>query len=114
MMTQLTWRAMIVRLGFSQDATADIFNGQGINLINEWSNLDDDNINTLLHNVRKPCGVRPGEMIIFKAEINLHLIFFFVCHKHCTSKLVEYGDINVPKKVWIRISNRSLKIQQLT
>ena len=49
--TQITSREMMVRLGFSQDAADKIFNGQGIGLIDEWLNLDDDYVKTLLRNV---------------------------------------------------------------
>ena len=35
-MTQLTSREMMVRLGFSQSAAEYIFNGHGIDSIDEW------------------------------------------------------------------------------
>ena len=49
---------MTVQLGFGQDADDKIFNGQGIELIDKWLNLDDDNVKTFLGNVRKPGGGR--------------------------------------------------------
>ena len=80
---------MTVRLRFSQDAADDIFNGKNIDLIDEWLNLEDENVKTLLHNVRKPGGDGQVEMINFKAEINLHLTVFFVCHKHRKIRSVD-------------------------
>ena len=59
-------------------------------------NLDDDNVNTLLRNVRKHNGGGHGEIISFKAEMNLHLTVFFVCHKNRISLSVDYSDITVP------------------
>ena len=50
-MMQLTSRAMMVRLGFIQDAADEIFIVQGIHLIDEWLNLDDDDVKTLIKNV---------------------------------------------------------------
>ena len=86
----------MVQLWFSQGAAEDIFNGQGIDSIDEWLNLDNDNVKILLQNVWKPGGGGQGEMISFKAEMSLHITVFFVCHKHRTSQSVEYGDITVP------------------
>ena len=44
---------MMVRLGFSQDAAAKVFNEKVIDWIDEWLNLDDANVKTLLRNVPK-------------------------------------------------------------
>ena len=57
----------MVQLGFSQDAADNIYNGKWIYLIDEWLNLDNDCVNTLLRNVQKPGGGGQGEMISFKA-----------------------------------------------
>ena len=86
---------MMVRLGFSQDAANEIFNGQGLDLINEWLNLDNNNVKKLLQKVQKPGGGGHGEMISFKAEMNFHLDIFFVRHKNRTSISVDYSDITV-------------------
>ena len=51
-MTQLTLMVIMVRLGFSQDADDTILNGQGVDLIDEWLNLDDDNVKTVLQNIQ--------------------------------------------------------------
>ena len=85
----------MVRLGFSQDAADKIFNGQGIGLIDEWLNLDDDYVKTLLRNVWKPGGDRQYEMINFKEDMNLHLTVLFVHHKNHTGRSVDYSDINI-------------------
>ena len=56
----------MLRLGISQYASDNIYNGQGNDFIDEWLNLEDDNVNTLRRNVRKPGGGKQGEIIIFK------------------------------------------------
>ena len=66
-MTQLTLMVIMVRLGFSQDADDKILNGQGVDLIDEWLNLDDDNVNTVLQNVQKSGDGGQGEMISFRS-----------------------------------------------
>ena len=93
---QLASRAMMVQLGFIQDAANEIFNGQGIDLIDEWLNLDNEDVKTLLWNVRKPVGGVQGEMISFKAEMKLHLTVSFVFLKRCASQSVDYGNTTVP------------------
>ena len=75
----------MVRLGFNQGVDYEIFTGKGIDLIDEWLNLENYDVNTLLRNVRKYGGVVQGEMISFKVEMNLRLSVFLVCHKHHTS-----------------------------
>ena len=101
-MTQLTPRAIMVRLGFSQDADDKIFNGQGIDLIDEWLNLDDHYVKALIQNVRKPGGGGQGEIINFKVEMKLHLTVFLVCHKHRTSRSVDYSDITVQNMSYLK------------
>ena len=95
-MTQLTLRAMMLWLGFIQDAADKLFDGQEIDSIDEWLKLVYDNVNTLLWNVRKPGSGRQGEMISFKADINIHLTVFFARHKYYTSWSMDYSDISVP------------------
>ena len=58
---------MVVRLGFSNYAAVDIINGKGIDLIDEWLNLDDDNVKTVLQNVQKSGDGGQGEMISFRS-----------------------------------------------
>ena len=54
MMTQLTLRAIMLWLGFIQDAADKLFDRQEIESIDEWLKLGYDNVNTLLWNVQKP------------------------------------------------------------
>ena len=68
----------MVRLGFVQDAADRVFNGQGIDLIDEWLNLDNDGVKTLLRDVLKPSSGGQGDMISFNAVMNLHPTVFFV------------------------------------
>ena len=44
----------------------------------------------------KTSGVGPGEMISFKANMNIHLTVILVYHKNHTSIAVEYGEITIP------------------
>ena len=120
-MTQLTLRAMMLWLGFIQDAADKLFDGQEIDSIDEWLKLGYDNVNTLLWNVRKPGSGRQGEMISFKADINIHLTVFFVRHKNHTSWSMDYSDISVPNICAMRKQQemesdkeKILNIQQLT
>ena len=41
----------MVWIGFRKDASGYIFNGKGIELIDEWLSLDDDDVNMLLWNI---------------------------------------------------------------
>ena len=109
----------MVRLGFIHNAADDIYNGQGINLINKWSNLDDDDVKTLLWNVQKLGSGRPCEMIRFKSKMNLHLTVLFIHHKNRTIRLVNYGDITVPrihalKKQQEMESTKGSKLEDIT
>ena len=76
-------------MGFSRTWLKIFFNEQGIDSIDEWLNLGDDNANTLLRNIKKPGGGGQGEMIRFKVKINLHLTVFFISHKNRTSLSVD-------------------------
>ena len=78
MMTQLVLRGVIVWCGFIQVASDKIFNWQVIDSIDEWLNLYNDYVNTLLRNVQKHGGGGQGGMISFKSEMNLRLTVFFV------------------------------------
>ena len=48
--------------------------------------LGDDDVNKLIRNAQKPGGVGQGDMIMFKAEMNLHLTVLFIIHKNCTRR----------------------------
>ena len=95
-MTLATSRKMLVRLGFSTSAANDIYQRQGIDSVYEWANFDKDGIVFLLRSVRKPSGGRNGEMVYFKAELNLQLSVLFIHHKIRTNRTVDYGGIAVP------------------
>ena len=57
----------MVRFGFIQDVADEIFNGQGIEYIDEWLNQNGDDIKTLLQNVQKNGVGGQGDIISFKA-----------------------------------------------
>ena len=94
-MTLATSRQMLVRLGFSASAANDIYQWQGIDSIDEWANFDKNKVFYLIRLFRKPSSGGNGEMVGFKAELNLQLAVFFIHHKIRTSRTVDYGDITV-------------------
>ena len=95
-MALTTSRQMLVHLGLSASATNDIYHRQGIDSIDEWEKFDKDNIFSLIHLVSKPGDGGNGEMVGFKAELNLQIAVFYIHHKIRTIRIVEYEDINVP------------------
>ena len=66
-MMQLTLKAMMMRLGFIQYMSDDIFNEQVIDYIDDQLNIDDYNVKTLLQNVQKTGVGGQGDIISFKA-----------------------------------------------
>lgn len=100
----------MVRLGFNEAAADEIYGGQGIDSIEEWENFDEADVKSLCRTVRKPGGGGDGEMISYKAEMNLQLAVFFIHHKHRTSRTVDYADITVPK---IRALKKQREVEAL-
>ena len=109
-MTLATSRHMLVRLGFSSIAANEIYQRQGIDCIHEWAKFDKDKCFSLLHSVCKPGGSGNGDMVGFKAELNIQLAVFFIHHKIRTSRTVDYGDITVPA---IRALKKQLEIEAI-
>ena len=70
--------------------------GREVESIDEWANFDKDGVVSLLRSVRKHGGGRNGEMVGFKAELNLQIAVFYIHHKIRSIRIVEYEDINVP------------------
>ena len=87
---------MLVRMGFSASAANGIYQRQGIDSIDEWANFNKDDVVSLLCSVRKPGVGRNGDIVGFKAELNIELAMFFIHNKTHTSRTVNYGDITVP------------------
>ena len=50
----------------------------------------------MLRSFLKPGGGVNGDMVGFKAELNLKLAVFFIHHKICTSRTVDCWDTTVP------------------
>ena len=101
---------MLVRLGFSASAANEIYQQQGIDFIDKWENFDKDDVVSLICSVRKPSGGRNVDMVGLKSEINIQISVFFVHHKICTIRKVDYGDINVPT---IHYLNKKRKIEAI-
>ena len=69
--------------------------GREVESIDEWANFDKDGVVSLLRSVRKHGGGRNGEMVGFKAELNLQIYVFYIHHQIRTIRKVDYGDITV-------------------
>ena len=90
---------MMVWIGFSYNADDNIFNRQEIDLINELSKLDNDNVKTFLCNVQKPGGNGPGEIIIFKAEMNFCPTVSFIHNKN--RKIGWWNTVTSPYQIFV-------------
>ena len=92
-MTLATPRHMLVYLGLSASAANDVYQGQGIDSIDEWANFDKDDVVCLIHLVCKPGGGGNGKMDGFKRSLISSLT--------CSSSITR----SVPEGQWIlRIS----------
>ena len=90
-----TSRKILLRLVLYASTANEIYQRQGIESIEEWENFDKDDVFSLLRLVLKPGDGGNGEMVSFTAELNLQLAVFFIHHKTCTSRTVDYGDITI-------------------
>ena len=79
-MTIQSSRSMTVRLGFTETAADKIYSGQGIDSIDEWANLNENDVTSLCRTIRKPGGGGDGKTISYKAEMNLQAAVFFIYH----------------------------------
>ena len=96
----------MVRLEFTDATAGEISTGQGIDSIDEWAKFDADDVTSLLRTVRKLGGGGNGEMISYKAEMNLQAAVLFIHHKHRTRRTVDYANITVPKiKAWPHVKS---------
>jgi hypothetical protein len=106
-------RALLVHLKFSVPAAAAIVHEQGIDSLEEFKLLTDEDIESLCKVVRRPGGsvINPdahiagqpgmirdgGESISMLAEGNLKLCSFYLRHLHCVGRTTDYANVTLVK-----------------
>ena len=106
-------RALLTRIGFSQEAAATITSndGQGMDSLDEFSFLDNKAVETLCQVVRKPGGTianprarvngqparipNPGTNVPLKAQDNLKLLCYWLRFKQNTSRKPTAAEITL-------------------
>ena len=98
------------RLGFTGVAQIFITDAQGLNTLEEFHILTDSEVESLVKVIRRPGGTiadpapgaapdscipNPGVAVSLRAENNLKLACYFLCHKHKTSCTVNANDITL-------------------
>jgi hypothetical protein len=84
----------LVRIGFTQEAAANIFEDQGISTVSDLEALTDKEASDLCRVVRKPGGVSAtdptkanyGHVISLKAETNMKMACYWARHNKRTSR----------------------------
>jgi hypothetical protein len=80
-------RQLFVRLGFNVATSTNITNVQGISNINEIHLLNDDAVETLCKALRQaPVGDNPATAAPLRAEQNLKLACYWICHQDHLSR----------------------------
>ena len=107
-MDNVTMRAALIRIGFSEAAARAIVEDQGIDSLEEIRLMTDDKIESLCKIVRRPGGTipvvgaaagapavqnNPGVSVNQRAENHLKLTSFFLRHKVRVSRNVIPADI---------------------
>jgi hypothetical protein len=114
MATSKTMRAMFERLGFTPVASASMEgNDHGINALEEVVFLNDKDIDSLVKQLRRPGGMiaghtlvggaaqgnpgplaaNPGHSVSVRAETNLKLALFYLCHQARISRFVAPASV---------------------
>jgi hypothetical protein len=114
MATLATMRAMFERLGFTRGAASSLKgNDHGINTLEEVVFLNDKDIDSLVKQLRRPGGMidgptivggaaqgaprplvaNPGHSVSIRAETNLKLAVFYLCHQARISRIMSPASI---------------------
>ena len=104
-------RTALTHLGFTQDVAAMITNIQGVDSIDELKFLNDNEVEGLCNNIRKPGGMmpnpdagvqgepamicNPGQGVSARAKNNLKLCCYFICHCERISRSVTADQITL-------------------
>ena len=103
--THCAWSSWLHR-----SAQIFITDAQGLNTLEEFRILTDSEVESLVKVIRRPGGTiadpapgaapdahipNPGVAVSLRAENNLKLACYFLCHKHKTSRTVNANDITV-------------------
>ena len=105
-------RALFTRLGFTDTGPNMLTVDQGIDSITNLTDLDDDEVETLLKLLRRPGGTianpnagapgqpayinAPGISVSVRAATNLRLAVYYCRHKKRTSRTVAPADVTCP------------------
>ena len=100
-------RSALERIGFTQEARNYITNNQGLDEIEEFRILTDEEVENLCKNIRRPGGTipnpnpavqgnipNPGIPVSLKAETNLKLMCYYIRHCDRISRTVYIPGIN--------------------
>jgi hypothetical protein len=99
-------RTALQRMGFSAEAAGNLTDVQGLDSLNEFELLDDDEVANLCKTVRRPGGAtvvggnqvpNPGIMVTPRAETNLKLMVYFLRYRTRTSRPVTAADITLER-----------------
>ena len=86
-------------IGFTQAAADEMYDNQGIDLIEELRTLDNDAVTTLCKTLRRPGGLGPtgvgvntGVAVSARAEIKLKLAVYYIKHQKRVSRSLNYAN----------------------
>ena len=97
-------REALQRIGFSEEASEYITDDQGLDEVEEFRILSDDEVENLCKNTRRPGGIidnpnrgrnnpasipNPGIPVSLKAENNLKLMCYYIRHQDRISRTVR-------------------------
>ena len=106
-MTVAQIRAALTRMGFSAAAAAVATGREGMNTLEEYFILTDEEVESLCRVIRKPGGDEGGEVVALRAENNLKLMCFYIRYMKYTSRPLVVTDLTLtnvrglrPHKVW--------------
>ena len=85
----------LVRLGFSQDASVVVTGREGIDTLDEFRILSDQEVENLCRVIRKPGGGEDGNAVALRAKNNLKLACFLLKYKHYTSRTITADQITL-------------------
>ena len=97
-------KKLIIRLGFSKEATKYLVEKQDLKTLEALSTLSDDDVSKVCKICRKPGGSiqrnrttipHPGHHVAMTHEMNLGLAAFYLKHMKMTSRSVDVDDVTI-------------------
>lgn len=102
-MAAVATRNALVRMGFSEDAATYIVDVQGLDNLEEFGYMKDDDVTNLCRVVRKPGGTtgnnndpNHGNPVSVIAENNLKLMCYYIWYRQMTSDNLAPADLTRP------------------